>query len=70
MPPPLEVWDHFFKDSRHYKGNHSHKQSLCKYCVQKIVNFLVDQGNARLAARTMVTFRDPTAIEQEGELIV
>lgn len=70
MPAPSEVWDHFHKDSHYYKSNQSHKQSLCKYCVQKIVNFLVDQSNAALAARTIVTFRDPTVIEKEGELTV
>ncbi|KAE9396173.1 hypothetical protein BT96DRAFT_996988 [Gymnopus androsaceus JB14] len=64
MPAASEVWDHFHKDFRHYKNNHSHKQSLCKYCV-KIVNFLVYQDNAALAVGRISTFRDPTVIEQE-----
>ena len=33
MPPKSPLWEHFYANRTKYKGNSTHNNAWCKYCV-------------------------------------
>ncbi|KAE9384155.1 hypothetical protein BT96DRAFT_1008364 [Gymnopus androsaceus JB14] len=65
MPPASPVWNYFYKSLQFYKGNKTHKKSLCKACIQKVVHYQLNCDNEALAQGQHLRIRDNAGIERE-----